>query len=96
MKRINLIVQYKNVVVVHVILILLWYFGVMQPETEQRPHKVSFYVQNDKAHEVSSALSECLVKHGVRLKLELQSFIFVSVPWHFTVISILFSFFYFL
>ncbi|WOG98237.1 hypothetical protein DCAR_0417578 [Daucus carota subsp. sativus] len=41
----------------------------LQPETEQRPHKVSFYVQNDKAQEVSSALSECLVKHGLDVKI---------------------------
>lgn len=46
---------------------LLYYLGVMQPETEQRPHKVSFYVQKDKAQEVAKALSECLREHGVNL-----------------------------
>lgn len=45
----------------------------MQPETEQRPHKVSFYVQKDKAQEVTKALSESFIKHGVRLTFRLQS-----------------------
>lgn len=38
----------------------------MQPETEQRPHKVSFFVEKDKAQAVTKALAEALKKHGVR------------------------------
>ncbi|PSS15836.1 Sucrose-phosphatase [Actinidia chinensis var. chinensis] len=38
----------------------------LQAETEQRPHKVSFYVQKDKAQEVMKALSEKFVKHGFK------------------------------
>lgn len=38
----------------------------MQPEAEQRPHKVSFYIEKDKAEKVMKPLSENLEKHGVR------------------------------
>lgn len=38
----------------------------MQAETEQRPHKVSFYVEKDKAQAVTKALAETLEKRGVR------------------------------
>lgn len=41
-------------------------YAVMQSETEQRPHKVSFYVDKDKARDVMRALSELLEKRGVR------------------------------
>ncbi|KAK1397231.1 Sucrose-phosphatase [Heracleum sosnowskyi] len=41
----------------------------LQPETEQRPHKVSFYVKKDKAEEVTKALSECFIKHGLDVKI---------------------------
>ncbi|KAL8132156.1 hypothetical protein AgCh_007882 [Apium graveolens] len=41
----------------------------LQPETEQRPHKVSFYVQKDKAQEVTKALSECFINHGLDVKI---------------------------
>lgn len=37
----------------------------MQSETEQRPHKVSFYVQKDKAQDVMKALSANLEERGV-------------------------------
>ena len=37
----------------------------MQAETEQRPHKVSFLVQKDKAQTVTKALSEALKQRGV-------------------------------
>nr|DAD25252.1 TPA_asm: hypothetical protein HUJ06_026716 [Nelumbo nucifera] len=37
----------------------------LQSETEQRPHKVSFYIQKDKAQEVIKVLSERLEKRGV-------------------------------
>ncbi|KAG5530718.1 hypothetical protein RHGRI_025625 [Rhododendron griersonianum] len=37
----------------------------LQAETEIRPHKVSFYVQKDKAREVMKALSESLEKRGL-------------------------------
>lgn len=42
---------------------------IMQSSTEQRPHKVSFYVQKGQAEEVMKSLSERLVKRGVRLSL---------------------------
>ena len=37
-----------------------------QAETEQRPHKVSFYVEKDKAQAVRKALLERFEKLGVR------------------------------
>jgi hypothetical protein len=40
----------------------------MQSETEQRPHKVSFYVDKDKAQDVTKALSEIFAKRGVSFK----------------------------
>jgi len=43
-------------------------YGVMQSETEQRPHKVSFYVDKDKAQDVTKALSEIFAKRGVSFK----------------------------
>ncbi|XP_020209464.1 sucrose-phosphatase 2 isoform X3 [Cajanus cajan] len=36
-----------------------------QSETEQRPHKVSFYLEKGKAPNVMQALSKCLEKRGV-------------------------------
>lgn len=41
----------------------------LQSETEQRPHKASFYVQKDKAQEVAKALSERLAKRGLDVKI---------------------------
>ncbi|KVI09429.1 HAD-like domain-containing protein [Cynara cardunculus var. scolymus] len=38
----------------------------LQSETEQRPHKASFYVKKEKAQEVMKNLSEILVKRGVK------------------------------
>lgn len=38
-----------------------------QSDTEQRPHKVSFKVDKDKAHAVTKSLAERLEKHGVIL-----------------------------
>lgn len=38
---------------------------MVQAETEQRPHKVSFYVQKDKAQSVTQALSKVLKERGV-------------------------------
>uniref|UniRef100_A0A2P2M9L8 Sucrose-phosphatase n=2 Tax=Rhizophora mucronata TaxID=61149 RepID=A0A2P2M9L8_RHIMU len=41
----------------------------LQSETEQRPHKVSFYVNEDKAQTVITALSEILGKRGLDVKI---------------------------
>ncbi|KAK7843560.1 putative sucrose-phosphatase 2 [Quercus suber] len=41
----------------------------LQAETELRPHKVSFYVEKDKAQAVSKALMERFEKHGTEGKL---------------------------
>ncbi|XP_047177111.1 sucrose-phosphatase 1-like isoform X1 [Vigna umbellata] len=40
-----------------------------QAETEQRPHKVSFYVQKDKAKSVTQALSKVLEERGLNVKI---------------------------
>ncbi|KAL9319320.1 hypothetical protein ACSQ67_015837 [Phaseolus vulgaris] len=40
-----------------------------QAETEQRPHKVSFYVQKDKAQSVTQALSKVLEGRGLNVKI---------------------------
>ncbi|KAI3748323.1 hypothetical protein L6452_11321 [Arctium lappa] len=41
----------------------------LQSETEQRPHKASFYVKKEKAQEVMKKLSESLVKRGLDVKI---------------------------
>lgn len=41
----------------------------LQAETEQRPHKVSFYVKKEKAQEVTKALSEVFEKRGLDVKI---------------------------
>ncbi|XP_057812076.1 sucrose-phosphatase 1-like [Salvia miltiorrhiza] len=41
----------------------------LQSETEQRPHKVSFYVQKDKAEDITRSLSTCLKEHGLDVKI---------------------------
>lgn len=38
----------------------------IQSETEQRPHKVSFYVEKEHAREIMKSLSGSLEKRGVR------------------------------
>ncbi|KAL2326641.1 hypothetical protein Fmac_025699 [Flemingia macrophylla] len=40
-----------------------------QSETEQRPHKVSFYLDKGKAPNVMQVLSKCLVKRGLDVKI---------------------------
>lgn len=40
-----------------------------QSETEQRPHKVSFYVEKEKAQEVTKVLGERLAKRGLDAKI---------------------------
>lgn len=39
--------------------------GLYKSKTEQRPHKVSFFVEKDSASRVIEDLSECLEKRGV-------------------------------
>ncbi|MFS8011938.1 putative sucrose-phosphate phosphatase [Helianthus anomalus] len=41
----------------------------LQSETEQRPHKASFYVKKEKAQEIMKTLSESLVKRGLDVKI---------------------------
>ncbi|KAJ6827304.1 sucrose-phosphatase 2-like [Iris pallida] len=41
----------------------------LQAETEQRPHKISFYVDKGVAQEVTKSLSECLQKRGLDVKI---------------------------
>ncbi|KAM6547803.1 hypothetical protein CsatB_019479 [Cannabis sativa] len=41
----------------------------LQAETEQRAHKVSFYVEKDKAQAVTKALAEALEKRGLDVKI---------------------------
>lgn len=46
----------------------------MQAETEQRPHKVSFYVKKEKAQEITKALYELYEKRGVSFTLDTPIF----------------------
>lgn len=48
---------------------------MLQPENNQRPHKVSFYLEKDKASRVMKALSESLKKRGVRVGSRIESFV---------------------
>ncbi|XP_042043497.1 sucrose-phosphatase 1-like isoform X2 [Salvia splendens] len=41
----------------------------LQSETEQRPHKASFYVQKDKADDITRSLSTCLKERGLDVKI---------------------------
>ncbi|KAL4377278.1 hypothetical protein GQ457_02G024710 [Hibiscus cannabinus] len=41
----------------------------LQVETEQRPHKVSFYVDKNRAQAVMKELSDCLEKSGLHVKI---------------------------
>ncbi|KAK6131625.1 hypothetical protein DH2020_034639 [Rehmannia glutinosa] len=41
----------------------------LQSETEQRPHKVSFYVQKDKAQDIMKSLSVSLKERGLDVKI---------------------------
>ncbi|XP_022150700.1 sucrose-phosphatase 1-like [Momordica charantia] len=50
-----------------------------QPETEQRPHKVSFYIDKDEAPKVVNALSECLEKRGLDVKVIYSSGIALDI-----------------
>lgn len=57
----------------------------MQSETEQRAHKISFYVDKGVAQEVMKSLSECLEKRGVRgaifVSLWLLVFLWFTTPY---------------
>lgn len=41
----------------------------LQAETEQRTHKVSFYVEKEHAKEVTKSLADCLAKRGLDVKI---------------------------
>ncbi|XP_059296144.1 sucrose-phosphatase 2 [Lycium ferocissimum] len=41
----------------------------LQSETEQRPHKVSFYVQKEKAQDIMKTLSKRFEEHGLDVKI---------------------------
>lgn len=43
------------------------YMRLLQEEGEQRPHKVSFYVEKVVASEIMNVLSQRLEKRGVRV-----------------------------
>ncbi|XP_052193005.1 sucrose-phosphatase 2-like isoform X2 [Diospyros lotus] len=51
----------------------------LQPETEQRPHKVSFYVEKVQASKIMKALTECLEKRGLDVKITYSGSIALDV-----------------
>lgn len=74
---------------VHVYVIMAIGFnfsGLLQAETEQRPHKISFFVETIKALEIIKTLTELLENRGVR-KYSLFLFSFSSEPRLWTVSS---------
>jgi sucrose-6-phosphatase len=58
-------------------------FAWIQPETEQRPHKVSFFVDKKNAQEVIKSVAERLDKCGVR-----QHASYIVVIWFWIISSI--------
>ncbi|KAK7290474.1 hypothetical protein RIF29_04923 [Crotalaria pallida] len=52
---------------------------VLQSETEQRPHKVSFYLEKEKASKVIEALSKCLEKLELDVKIIYSNGIAVDI-----------------
>ncbi|XP_022968607.1 sucrose-phosphatase 1-like isoform X1 [Cucurbita maxima] len=50
-----------------------------QSETEQRPFKVSFFIEKDKGPQVADALSDCLEKRGLDVKVIYSSGIALDI-----------------
>ena len=64
------------------ILLCFFTFAWIQPETEQRPHKVSFFVDKKSAQEVIKSVAERLDKRGVR-----QHVSYIVVIWFWIISS---------
>lgn len=60
--------------VIVVIVSYINFLFTLQSETEQRPYKVSFYVQKDKAQDIMKSLSKRLEERGVDVTFTLVAY----------------------